>query len=147
MAAMDYGVIVMKDGVLDRSWTTHFVAAEFVLKNLNGLTFYRNSISDANFHKQQKSYNPETKSYDYKGEVLRITLYEDLQAPRKKVKHWMLHGIVFKTKCHFSNLMVTTFRFEGHSYKVIQGFDVGDPNQKRDFWYSRSRRRLLKLMK
>lgn len=145
MAAIDYGVLVVKDGELDLSLAPDTCAAEFVIPELNGLTFYRTSIRDANWFAREASY--EDDGYHYDGEFTEIYLYPELISKRKKVLHWELNGIKFKTKEFFGHLMVTTFRYDGHSYRVIQGYDVGNPRHKKSFWFEKHRKQVLWLLK
>lgn len=137
MAAIDYGVIALENGVLkeadaEKEFVWQGAMGHFLLPTIR-LYFERTRISQA---ESEQAENP----------GLFIDFREAITAARKKVLQWKFNSpkglIQVKTKDLGGAMYLSTFFFEGKRYAILQGYDVDLNNH----WNEESRVQVKKFL-
>lgn len=113
MAAIDYGVIVLRDGSLLTENKNLSQGASGVFKH-NGLRFEYTRVADRAWYSLADNTSKFYINFDN-------FIYYD----KKRVLSWSYNNVNYHTKFVGSeSIYLTTFKFNRHFYHILQGYDV-----------------------
>lgn len=139
MAAIDWGVIALKDGKIMPENTNPdryvFPGAGGVI-SIGSLKFGKTSVLGKE-HAIEWAYSSNSEN------AFRVDFMSELTGIRKKVLYWSYNGNCFKTKKVAKSVYLTKFKYQGHFYQVLQGYDIGFSN----FWHERSKKLVKRFLR
>lgn len=120
MAAIDWGVIALRDGEIIPEDTN---PANYVFQGAGGIV----SIGKLKFSKTSvlsRDHATEL-AYDwYPEDVFSIDFMSKITGTGKKILYWSYNGTSFKTKETAKSVYLTQFKYQGHFYRILQGYDI-----------------------
>ena len=139
MAAIDWGVIASKDGKImpENTNPDGYVfpgAGGFI--SIGSLKFSKTSVLGKE-HAIEWAYSTSPE------DAFRIDFMSELTGARRKALYWSYNGNHFKTKEVAKSVYLTQFKYQGHFYQVLQGYDIGF----RNFWHESTKKLVKKFLK